>query len=297
MDETSVILAQSAATGGLSWYIWPLLLFLTTFILGVVSIPAGVGGGVLFVPLVSALFPFHLDFVRATGLMIALAGALSASPSLLRNNLASLRLALPAALVASTFSIIGATMGLALPEHILQISLGIVIFGISVVFMVSKNSDVPAISGVSSLNKVLGIKGEYKDSQTGKKISWTVSRTARGYASFSLIGFLAGMFGLGAGWANVPVLNLVMGAPLKVAVGTSVMLLSVTDTTAAWVYINKGTVLPLIAVPSMLGMILGSKVGVFFLAKAKPKAVRMLVIAMLFAAGLRSIYKGVSLWL
>jgi uncharacterized membrane protein YfcA len=88
-----------------------------------------------------------------------------------------------------------------------------------------------------------------------------------------------------------------MGAPLKVAVGTSVMLLSVTDTTAAWVYINKGTVIPLIAVPSMLGMITGSKLGVVFLAKAKPKAVRMLVIAMLFAAGLRSIYKGVSLWL
>ena len=33
---------------------------------------------------------------------------------------------------------------------------------------------------------------------------------------------MAGMFGLGAGWANVPVLNLLMGVPLKVSVGTYV---------------------------------------------------------------------------
>ena len=34
--------------------------------------------------------------------------------------------------------------------------------------------------------------------------------------AFAAIGFIAGMFGLGAGWANVPVLNLIMGAPIKV---------------------------------------------------------------------------------
>ena len=39
-------------------------------------------------------------------------------------------------------------------------------------------------------------------------------RTPLGLALFAGIGFMAGMFGLGAGWANVPVLNLVMGAPL-----------------------------------------------------------------------------------
>jgi uncharacterized membrane protein YfcA len=49
--------------------------------LGVVSVVAGVGGGVLFVPIVSGLFPFHLDFVRGTGLLIALAGALAAGPT------------------------------------------------------------------------------------------------------------------------------------------------------------------------------------------------------------------------
>ena len=65
------------------------------------------------------------------------------------------------------------------------------------------------------------------------------------------------MFGIGAGWANVPALNLLMGAPLKVSAGTSGLVLSLVDSSAAWVYINQGAVLPMIAVPSVVGMMLG----------------------------------------
>ena len=67
----------------MEWWLWPLLLFAATFVIGVIAVLAGVGGGVLFVPIVGAVFPFHLDFVRAAGLMVALTSALSAAPSLL----------------------------------------------------------------------------------------------------------------------------------------------------------------------------------------------------------------------
>jgi len=70
------------------------------FFLGVVAVPAGVGGGVLFVPLVSGFFPFHLDYVRGAGLLVALSSALAAGPSLLRGGLANMRVALPLALIA-----------------------------------------------------------------------------------------------------------------------------------------------------------------------------------------------------
>ena len=80
---------------------------------------------VLFVPIVSAFFPFHLDFVRAAGLLIALTSALSAAPSLLGSGLASLRLAMPLALIGSVTSIVGALVGLALPTGAVQIALGL----------------------------------------------------------------------------------------------------------------------------------------------------------------------------
>src|SRR6185503_15704675 len=99
----------------MEWWLWPIALLACTFAMGIVAVLAGVGGGVLFVPIVGAFFPFHLDFVRAAGLLLALTGALSAAPTLLRSGLASLRLAMPLALVGSLGSIAGALIGLALP--------------------------------------------------------------------------------------------------------------------------------------------------------------------------------------
>ncbi|MBM7853997.1 putative membrane protein YfcA [Desulfohalotomaculum tongense] len=288
--------AVSAAAGNpdTPWWVWPAVLFVTTFVLGIVAVLAGVGGGVLFVPIVGSFFPFHLDFVRGAGLIVALAGALAAGPGLLKKGLANLRLALPVALIASTFSIIGAFIGLALPQNILQMALGATICAIAVLFIFSKNSDIPNVPGPDGLSKKLKISGTYIEESTGRQIDWTVHRTLKGYLTFIFIGLIAGMFGLGAGWANVPVLNLLMGAPLKLAVGSSKFLLSITDTSAAWIYLNKGAVLPIIAVPSVLGIMLGSQVGVKLLSKSKPKAVRYLVIAMLLFAGINSFLKGLG---
>ena len=48
----------------LPWWFWPLALFVTCFFIGIVAVPAGIGGGTLFVPIIGGFFPFHLDFVR-----------------------------------------------------------------------------------------------------------------------------------------------------------------------------------------------------------------------------------------
>ncbi len=103
------------------------------------------------------------------------------------------------------------------------------------------------------------------------------------------------MFGLGAGWANVPVLNLVMGVPLKISVATSKFLLSITDTSAAWIYINRGAVIPLMVVPSLVGIMLGSFIGVRILRVAKPTFIRWMVIGLLAFAGTKAITKGLGL--
>jgi uncharacterized membrane protein YfcA len=105
------------------------------------------------------------------------------------------------------------------------------------------------------------------------------------------------LFGLGAGWANVPVLNLVMGAPLKLSVASSKFLLSVVDTSAVWVYINQGAVLAMIAVPSVIGVMLGSLIGVRLLAITKSKNIRIIIIVLLSLAGMRSLLKGLEIWL
>ncbi|MBZ4219414.1 MAG: sulfite exporter TauE/SafE family protein [Chlorobium sp.] len=274
------------------WWVWEIALFVFSFFLGIIAVIAGVGGGVLFVPIVSSFFPFHIDFVRGAGLLVALSGALSAGSPLLKKGLANLKLALSMALIASVSSIVGAMVGLAMPENVVQLSLGATILGISVIMLLSKNSAYPEIKEPDTLSQILHIYGIYYDEQLKKDVSWQIHRTPIGLLLFIVIGFMAGMFGLGAGWANVPVFNLVLGAPLRVSVATSIFVLSINDTAAAWVYLHKGAVLPLIAVPSVAGMMLGTKIGAKLLTKVHTRVVRKLVITLLAAAGLRALLKG-----
>jgi len=288
--------AAGAAAATWPWWVWPLALFCACFLMGIVAVPAGIGGGTLFVPIIGGFFPFHLDFVRGAGLLVALASALAAAPMLMRGGLASLRLALPLAVLASASSIGGALLGLALPVAAVQIALGVIVLGIVALMLVAKKSEFPHVSAPDALGTALAMHGVFIDGATGRRIDWQVHRTAAGLVVFLVIGVLAGMFGIGAGWANVPALNLLMGVPLKVAAGTSGLVLSLVDSAAAWVYVNKGAVLPMIAVPSVVGMMLGAKVGARLLTVLSGAVIRRLVIAVLLFAGLRALLKGLGLW-
>lgn len=287
--------AADGSVSAMPWWGWPLILFLVCFVLGIVAVPAGVGGGVLFVPIVGGFFPFHLDFVRGGGLMVALASALAASPNLLRLGLANLRLALPLSLLVAASQIAGAMMGLVLPSAVVQTSLGVIILGIVGLMWSAKKSEFPDVVKADTISIALHMNGIFHDTARGRDVEWQVHRTPMALVAFVFIGVLAGMFGLGAGWANVPTLNLMMGAPLKVAAGTSSLILSMTSS-AGWVYINQGAILPIVVVPSIIGMMLGAMIGVRLLHVVKASAIRQLVIGVLLIAGVRALLKGLGIW-
>ena len=287
----------SVSADSIAWWVWPLALFVVCFFLGMLAVPAGVGGGVLFVPIVGSFFPFHLDFVRGAGLLVAMASALSAGPSLLKIGMANLRLAMPLALAASISSIGGAMLGLALPDNVVQTSLGVTILGIATLMVLSKKSEFPLVQKPDALSQALGIHGVFHDTISGKNIPWQIHRTPAGLVLFLIIGFLGGLFGVGAGWANVPGLNLLLGVPLKVAAGTSSMILSMASSSATWYYLDNGAILPIIAVPSVIGMMIGARIGAHLLTILKASVIRRLVIGILLFAGVRTLLKGLGIWI
>lgn len=292
VTESSVPPSGSA----LPWWVWPLVLFVFCFFLGIVAVVAGVGGGVLYVPLLAGFFPFHIDFVRSSGLLIGLAGALAAGPGLIHRGLASLRLVLPCALAASIGSLIGAHVGLAMAGPHVELALGICMMAVLALMLSTRSDEFPAMGRESRLAAWLGLGGAYHEESLGRSVTWNVHRLELGLVLFVGVGFLGGVFGLGAGWANVPLLNLVMGLPLKMAVAGSVLLISISNATAAWEYLDRGAWLPIMAIPSVLGLMLGTGLGVRLLGRARPRNVRTVVLVVLAFAALRTILKGLSIW-
>jgi uncharacterized protein len=289
-------MVAAGATAAVAWWVWPLALFVACFLIGIVAVPAGIGGGTLFVPIIGGLFPFHLDFVRGAGLLVALGSALAAGPMLLRSGLASLRLGLPLGLLASISSIAGALLGLVLPPALVQTALGLIVLGIVLLMVLSPGSEFPHVPASDPLSRALSMHGVFVDGATGRAVNWEAHRTPLGLVTFVIIGMLGGLFGIGAGWANVPALNLLMGVPIKVAAGSSSLVLTLASSSAAWVYLNKGAMLPMIAVPSVLGMMLGARIGARLLHVLSGSVIRRMVIAVLLFAGLRALLKGTGVW-
>lgn len=281
-----------AAAGGGADALWLVGLFAACVLIGLLAVQAGVGGGVLFVPIVGGLFPFHLDYVRAAGLLVALASSLAAAPSLLRMNMASLRLALPASGLAALFSVGGAALSFLLPTRVLQAALGAAILGIAFVFLRVQPEKPREAATPDAWARRLRLDGVYWESSTRTAVAWAARRTPLGIGLFGGVGFMAGLFGLGAGWANVPVFNLVMGVPIKVAVATSALVIAFTTAPPLWMYYHRGAVMPAVAIPAVLGMMVGARVGVRLLAAARPRSIRRVVVAILILAGLRSLLAG-----
>ncbi len=281
-----------------NWWVWPLILFCFTFSIGVIAPLSGVGGGVLFVPLATAFFPFSVDFVRGTGLIMALSSALSSAPQLIKKGLANIKIMSPVVVVSIITSVIGGIVGLwitnAFPagKYYITIALGVVLFLIFIVMITSKRVEFPTVEKVDSLSEKLELEGSWFEPSLDKVVDYKITKLPIGMVCFALVGFIAGMFGLGAGWANVPVLNLIMGAPIKVAVSTSMAIITVNDAAAAWIYMAKGAVLPLIVVPSVLGISIGARIGAWLAVRVKPAFIKYLVLSIMLFAALLDIYKG-----
>lgn len=284
----------------MEYVFWSLLLFVFTFLIGIIAPISGVGGGVLFVPLTTAFFPFNIDFIRGAGLAIALTSALSASPRLLERGLANLKASIAIATVSIASSIVGSVLGLWItnefPEgkYYITIALGVVLFFIFAVMVRSKRVEFPEVEKVDSISEKLGLTGKWYEPSRGEVVEYKLTRLPYAIPAFAGVGLVAGMFGLGAGWANVPVLNLLMCAPLRVAVSTSMLIITLNDAAAMWVYLAKGAILPLIVFPSILGVTIGARIGAMIAERVKPRIIRTIVLGIMLLAALLDIHKGLA---
>src|SRR5438445_8047661 len=65
---------------------------------------------------------------------------------------------------------------------------------------------------------------------------------------------------------------------------------------SAWVYLERGALLPLIVVPAIPGVMLGSRLGARLLGSTPAPVVRLLLIVVMLLAGLRALSRGLGVW-
>jgi len=103
---------------------------------------------------------------------------------------------------------------------------------------------------------------------------------------------LSGLLGIGSGAVKVLALDKAMQLPFKVSTTTSNFMIGVTAAASAGVYLHRGFIDPGLAMPVVIGVLLGSTVGARVLATAKTKRLRSLFAVVIVALAIEMLYNG-----
>jgi uncharacterized membrane protein YfcA len=296
--------ATAPAALGIDPATFSLILFGVTTLIGVVAVLGGTGGGVLFTPLMMGFTPINSYIIRATGLFVALSGSLIAARPFLRKGLANLKLLLFAAVPYTIFAVTGALLAGYLDTSMGESGAAMVnlVLGCLVVFIAllmllgGKQVEYPEARKVDSFTQRLALSATYWEKSLNKIISYKIARAPVGIMLFCVVGLISGLFGVGAGWAMVPVLNMGLFAPVKVAVASSKVLIGIGDTGAIWPYLMNGAVFPLFVIPSIAGVVVGTTIGARIMPMIKAGFIRWLVILILLASGGKLVFDGVRVF-
>lgn len=278
-----------------------LVLFLATTVIGFIAVLGGTGGGVLFTPLMMGFTPINSYIIRATGLFVALSGSLVAARPFLRKGLANTKLILFAAVPYTIFAIAGAllagymdaTMGKS-GAAIVNLALGCLVVIIALIMVLGgKQVEYPEAKKTDKFTDRLGLSAAYWEKSLGKVVNYRIGRAPVGIILFCFVGLVSGLFGVGAGWAMVPVLNMGLFAPVKIAVASSKVLIGIGDTGAIWPYLTNGAIFPLFVIPSIAGVVLGTTIGARIMPMVRAGLIRWLVVFVLVGSGGKLIFDGV----
>jgi uncharacterized membrane protein YfcA len=107
-------------------------------------------------------------------------------------------------------------------------------------------------------------------------------------------GTLSGLLGIGSGAVKVLAMDQAMKLPFKVSTTTSNFMIGVTAAASAGIYLARGYIDPVLAMPVMLGVLGGSIIGSKVLVKAKVATLRLIFVVVIVALAVEMIFNGMT---
>jgi uncharacterized membrane protein YfcA len=114
---------------------------------------------------------------------------------------------------------------------------------------------------------------------------YRVRNLGRGVVVATGAGIASALLGIGGGIIKVPLMNIAMGVPLRVATATSNMMIGITAAASALIYAIHGGLDVYVAGPTAIGVFIGSTAGSRLGHRVELRYLRLLfVVVMVYTA-------------
>ena len=250
---------------------------LIALVAGAFGAVLGIGGGLFIIPSLTLFLGVKLKTAIAASIVAVIATSLGGGNVYVRQHVADVRLGLVLALATVPGAIAGALLTTRVNARVLSAVFALVLAVSAYRMLVSAAGEraVPSPTEPREPSQSR-FRGHYIEPSSGEVIHYQVLRVRLGVAISVAAGLVSGLLGVGGGIVQVPVMNLLMRVPLKVATTTSTYIIGITAMAGAFVYYNHrpSYVDPGIAVPVTIGVFIGATAGSRILGRVSPTALR-----------------------
>lgn len=258
---------------------------------GLLGSLTGLGGGVVIIPLLTIVLGVDIRYAIGASLVSVIATSSGAAAAYVREGFSNIRVGMFLEIATTLGALGGAVVAVIVAPSIIAVVFGVVLLVSAFQTLRSNTGDGGSVPP-DRLATLLKMNGTYPGPEG--PTSYNVRSVPAGFGLMALAGLLSGLLGIGSGALKVIAMDRAMKIPFKVSTTTSNFMIGVTAAASAGVYLNRGYIDPGLAMPIMLGVLLGSLIGTRILASAQTRVLRIIFALTIVALGAEMIFKGAT---
>ncbi|HVO38370.1 MAG TPA: sulfite exporter TauE/SafE family protein [Spirochaetia bacterium] len=258
---------------------------------GLLGSLTGLGGGVIIIPLLTVVLGVDIRYAVGASLVSVIATSSGSAAAYVREGFSNIRVGMFLEIATTLGALGGAVIALHIAPAFIAIIFGLVLLYSALQMFRSPPRDAETVPP-DRVASFLKMNGAYPEA--GRQRPYNVRSVPAGFGLMALAGVLSGLLGIGSGALKVIAMDRVMKIPFKVSTTTSNFMIGVTAAASAGVYLNRGYIDPALAMPIMLGVLLGSFLGTRVLAAAETRVLRIVFALTIVALGAEMIVKGIA---
>lgn len=224
---------------------------------GVLGGMVGLGGAVFMVPIFSTLLGIPIKAAIAASALAVIVNSVGSAAVYLEDRMVNLRLGLLLLTAAAAGAIAGALLVTGAPTNLLRVVFAFTLLGMVILLNLHR----AGAKFIRTDTDRWGFASTFLDPAEGREVKYVPQHIALGTVVSIGAGVLSGLLGVGGGFMQVPMMNILMRVPVKAAAATSSFMTGATVVGSVLLYYANGLMSPQVAIPAALGIFLGSQVG------------------------------------
>ncbi|MGU3375919.1 sulfite exporter TauE/SafE family protein [Chryseobacterium sp. M5A1_1a] len=268
-----------------------IILFLGAISAGLLGSLTGLGGGVIIIPLLTLGFGVPMHYAIGASLISVIGTSSGAAVAFVKEGFTNMRIGMFLEIATTAGAIVGALVsGMLNPNTIGIIFASILLLTVVLNLKGKPDHQEPLIKG--SLEEKLKLYGTFPDKGVLK--SYSARNTVPGFLMMMFAGAMSGLLGIGSGALKVLAMDNMMKLPFKVSTTTSNFMIGVTAVASALIYFQRGEIIPVIAAPVVIGVVIGSFIGSKTLMVSKTKKLKVFFAIVITILSVYMMYNGIN---